>query len=84
MCAVVRTYGFAVCILANSYVRERERERERERKIVMVCIKNGTLFYFSSYQYTVDSNQMFDTNKFLPMTGFKLWTSGIGSDHSTN
>ena len=27
---------------------------------------------------------MFDINKFLPMTGFESWTSGIGSDHSTN
>ena len=27
---------------------------------------------------------MFNINKFLPMTGFKLWTSGIGSDHSAN
>ena len=41
------------------------------------------LFYFnSSFQYTVDSNQMF--NNFLPMTGFEPRTSGIGSDRSTN
>ena len=27
---------------------------------------------------------MFDINKFLPMTGFELHTSGIGSHRSTN
>ena len=27
---------------------------------------------FSCLQYTVDSKQMFNINKFLPMTGFKL------------
>ena len=27
---------------------------------------------------------MFNINNFLPMTGFKLRISGIGSDHSTN
>ena len=50
--------------------------------------KNGpfpaSFSLFSSFQYTVDSKQMFDINKFLPMTGFKLRTSGIGSDRSTN
>ena len=39
---------------------------------------------FSSFQYTVDSKQMFYINKFLPMTGFEPRTSGIGSDRSTN
>ena len=39
---------------------------------------------FSSIQYTVDSKQMFNINKFLLVTGFKLGTSGIGSDRSTN
>ena len=39
---------------------------------------------FSSFQYTVDSKQMFNINKFLPMTGFKPRTSGIGINHSTN
>ena len=39
---------------------------------------------FSSFQYTVDSKQMFYINKFLPMTGFEPRTSGIRSDHSTN
>ena len=39
---------------------------------------------FSSFQYTVDSIQMFNINKFLPMTGFEPRTSGIGSDRSTN
>ena len=39
---------------------------------------------FSSFQNTVDSKQMFNINKFMPMTGFELWTSGIGSYRSTN
>ena len=50
--------------------------------------KNGLLpdsFYlFLSFQYTVDSKQMYDINKFLPMTGFIPRTSGIGSNRSTN
>ena len=32
---------------------------------------------FSSFQYTVDRKQMFNINKFLLMTGFEPWTSGI-------
>ena len=51
-------------------------------------LKNGpfpaSFSLFSSFQYTVDSKQMFDMNKFLPMTGFEPWTSGIGSNRSTN
>ena len=39
---------------------------------------------FSSFQYTVGSIQMLNTNKFLPMTGFELRTSGIGSNCCTN
>ena len=39
---------------------------------------------FSSFQFTVDSKQMFNISKFLPMTKFEPWTSGIGSNHSTN
>ena len=39
---------------------------------------------FSSFQCTVDRKQMFNINKFLPMTGFEPRTSGIGSDRSTN
>ena len=39
---------------------------------------------FLSFQYTVDSIQMFNINKFLPMTGFEPRTSGIGSNCSTN
>ena len=39
---------------------------------------------FSSFQYSVDSIQMFDINKFLPMTGFEPRASGIRSDRSTN
>ena len=44
----------------------------------------GLFFFISSFQYTVDSKQMFNINKFLPMTGFEPRTSGIGSDCSTN
>ena len=39
---------------------------------------------FLSFQHTADSKQMFNINNFLPMTGFELRTSGIGSNHSTN
>ena len=39
---------------------------------------------FLSFQYTVDSEQMFNINKFLPMTGFEPWTSSIGGNRSTN
>ena len=50
--------------------------------------KNGpfpaSFSLFLSFQYTVDSKQMFDINKFLLMTGFDPQTSGIGSDRSTN
>ena len=53
-----------------------------------VFLKNGpfpaSFPLSSSLQYTVDSKQMFYINKFLPMTGFKLRTSGIGSNRSTN
>ena len=37
-----------------------------------------------AFQHTVDSKQMLNLNNFLPMTGFELWTSGIGNDRSTN
>ena len=44
-----------------------------------------SLFLFiMSFQYTVDSKQTFNLNKVLPMTGFELRTSGIGSNRSTN
>ena len=39
---------------------------------------------FSFFQYTVDSKQMLNLNNILLMTGFKPWTSGIGSNRSTN
>ena len=39
---------------------------------------------FSSFQFTVDSKQMFDINKFLLVTGFEPRTSGKRSDRSTN
>ena len=42
------------------------------------------LSWFPSFQYTVDSKQMFNINKFLLMTWFKPQTSGIGSNCSTN
>ena len=32
----------------------------------------------------IDSKQMFNIYKVLPMTGFELQTSGFGSDHTTN
>ena len=51
-------------------------------------LKNGpfpaSFSLFSSFQYTVDSKQMFDIKKCLPMTGFQPRISGFGSDHSTN
>ena len=41
--------------------------------------------YFRLFNtYTVDSKQMFNMNKFWPMTGFEPRTSGIGSNRSTN
>ena len=50
--------------------------------------KNGpfpaSFSLFLSFQYTVDSKQMFNLYNFLPKTGFEPWTSGIESDHSTN
>ena len=39
---------------------------------------------FSSFQNTIDSKQMFNIYKILPMTGFEPRTSGIGSDRSSN
>ena len=55
---------------------------------VHVFLKKGPfpafISLFSSFQYKVDSRQMFNTNKFLPMTGFELQTYGIGSNRSTN
>ena len=55
---------------------------------IIFLLKNGpfpaSFSLFSSFQYTVDSIQMFDINKFLPMTGLEPRTSGIGSDRSTN
>ena len=42
-------------------------------------------FHLFNTQLTViDSKQMFNINKFLQMTGFKLQTSGIRSNRSTN
>ena len=53
----------------------------------MVFLKNvpypASISLFLSFQYTVDSKQKFNINKFLPMTGFKPWTSGIESDRFT-
>ena len=39
---------------------------------------------FSSFLYTVDTKQMLNINKFLPLTGFEPRTSGIRSNRSTN
>ena len=51
-------------------------------------VKNGpfpaSFSLFLSFQYTVDSKQMFNINNFLLMTGFEPRTTGIGSDCSTN
>ena len=44
----------------------------------------GLFSLFSSFHYTVDSKQVFNINKFLPMTEFELQTSDIGRDRSTN
>ena len=53
--------------------------------IKMFFFKNGpfpaSFSLFLSFQY---SKQMFNINKFLPMTGFESRTSCIGSNHSTN
>ena len=44
-------------------------------------LKNGpfpaSFSLFSSFQYTVESKQMFNINKYLPMTGFEPRTSDI-------
>ena len=51
--------------------------------VVNLLFLNGPFpAYFSlflSFQRTVDSKQMFNINKFLPITGFEPQTSGIGS-----
>ena len=56
--------------------------------IILVFLKNwpfsASFTLFSFFHYTVDSKQMFYTNKLLPMTGFEPRTSGTGSDRSTN
>ena len=61
---------------------------KKVRSELIFLKKNGpfpaSFSLFSSFQYTVDSIQMFNINKFLPMTGFELRTSGTGSDRSTN
>ena len=41
-------------------------------------------FRLFNTQLTVNNKQMFNKNKVLPMTGFELQTSGIGSDRSNN
>ena len=57
-----------------------------EPTMAYISFKNGpfpaSFSLFSSFQYTVDSKQMF--NNILPMTGFEPRTSGIESDRSTN
>ena len=49
-----------------------------------MCHSRPLFLLFSSFQYTVDSIQMFNINNFLPMTGFEPRTSGIRSHRSTN
>ena len=41
----------------------------------------GLFFFYLRLFNTVDSEYM---NKILPMTGFELQTSSVGSNHSTN
>ena len=42
-------------------------------------------FHLFNTQLTVNKCSIYIyINKFLPMTGFELWTSGIGSNRSTN
>ena len=57
-------------------------------ELLLLFLKNGPFLasfsLFSSFQYTVDSRQMFNINNFLPMTGFELRTSGIRCNCSTN
>ena len=52
--------------------------------VLPYVFKNGpfpaSFFFIFVFQYTVDRKQMFNINKFLPMTGFEPRTSGIGSD----
>ena len=43
-----------------------------------------SLFLYFRRFNTVDSKQINVRYKSLPMTGFKLYTSGVGSNHSTN
>ena len=44
----------------------------------------GLFFFILSFQYSVDSKQMFNIYIFLLMTVFESRSLGIGSDHSTN
>ena len=46
-----------------------------------MCHSRHLFLYFRLFN-TVDSNQIF--NKTLPMTGFELRTSGVGSDRFAN
>ena len=44
----------------------------------------GLFFFILSFQYTVESKQMFFKYEYLSMTGFEPRTSGIRSNSSTN
>ena len=80
-----------VCSIATAQGSIREKSECLDGCLVSYVssfFKNGpfpaSFSLFSSFQYTADSIQMFDINKFFPMTGFKPRTSGIGSNRSTN
>ena len=64
------------------------RDSASQHLIMSLFFKNGpfpaSFSSFSSFQYTIDSKQMFNINKFLPMTWYEPRTSGIGSNRSTN
>ena len=59
-------------------------DRPKARRFFLNGPSPASFSLFSSFLHTVDSKQMFNINKFLPMTGFEPRTSGIRSDRSTN
>ena len=47
-------------------------EGEAHHSMIFLMDHSRPLFlYFRLFEYTVDSIQMFDINKFLPLTGFE-------------
>ena len=73
-----RSLSFSGQVSTTNYILSRGKQYLK----VKMCHSRPLFSLFSSFQYTVDSKQMF--NNFLPMTGFEPRTSGIGSDLSTN